>query len=164
MKAVTVKELKEELNNRTPKELRELCLRLSRFKKENKELLTYLLFESYSEVSYLESVKKEIDQQFEQINKKSYYFIKKSIRKILRNIKKYIRYSQKKETEIDLLIYFCTKLKKISPSIHQNTGLLNLYNRQIETIRKKLSSLHEDLQYDYGLELNALNTFVKKAE
>lgn len=164
MKAVTVKELKEELNNRTPKELRELCLRLSKFKKENKELLTYLLFESSSEVSYVESVKKEIDQQFDQINRKSYYLIKKSIRKILRNIKKYIRYSQKKETEIDLLIYFCAKLKKFSPSIQKNTGLLNLYNRQIDTIRNKLSSLHEDLQYDYGLELNALNDFVKKAE
>jgi hypothetical protein len=164
MKAVTVKELKEELNNRTPKELRELCLRLSKFKKENKELLTYLLFESSSEESYVESVKKEIDQQFEQINKKSYYLIKKSIRKVLRNVKKYIRYSQKKETEIDLLIYFCAKLKKISPSVQKNTGLLNLYYRQIETIRKKLSSLHEDLQYDYETELNALNNFVKKAE
>jgi len=157
MKAVTVKELNQELINRTPKELRDLCLRLSKFKKENKELLTYLLFESSSEVSYIESVKREIDQQFEQINKKSYYFIKKSLRKILRNIKKYIRYSQKKETEIDLLIYFCVKLRKFSPSIQKNTRLGNLYNGQIETIRKKVSSLHEDLQYDYGIELNALN-------
>ena len=164
MKAVTVKELRQELDNLTPKELRDLCLRLARFKKENKELLSYLLFESSSELSYVESVKKELDQQFEQINRKSYYLIKKSIRKILRNIKKYIRYSQKKETELDLLIYFCGKLKKISPSIQKNTGLLNLYNRQIETIRKKLSSLHEDLQYEYGMELNELNNFVIKAE
>ena len=164
MKAVTVKELRQELDNLTPKELRDLCLRLARFKKENKELLSYLLFESSSELSYVESVKKELDQQFEQINRKSYYLIKKSIRKILRNIKKYIRYSQKKETELDLLIYFCGKLKKISPSIQKNTGLLNLYNRQIETIRKKLSSLHEDLQYDYGMELKELNNFVIKAE
>jgi hypothetical protein len=58
MKAVTVKELKEELTNYTPKELRELCLRLARFKKENKELLTYLLFESSDEALYIESVKK----------------------------------------------------------------------------------------------------------
>ena len=43
MKAVSVKELSQELLNRSPKELRDLCLRLSRFKKENKELLTYLL-------------------------------------------------------------------------------------------------------------------------
>lgn len=157
MKAVTIKELKQELENIPPKELRELCLRLSRFKKENKELLTYLLFESSDELSYVESVKKEIDLQFEQINKKSYYFIKKCVRRILRNIRKYIRYSQKKQTEVDLLIYFCAKLKKLSPSIQKNTGLRNLYARQIETIRKKVSCLHEDLQYDYGIELDALN-------
>jgi hypothetical protein len=156
MKAVTVKELKLELDNRTPKEIRELCLRLSKFKKENKELLTYLLFESSDEVSYIASVKGEIDIQFEQINKKSYYFIKKGVRKVLTNTRKYIRYSQRKETEIDLLIYFCTKLKKLTPSVHKNTGLRNIYIRQVEAIREKLTSLHEDLQYDYGTEINAL--------
>ena len=157
MKAVTVTELKQELNNRSPKELLGLCLRLSKFKKENKELLTYLLFESSDEASYIESVKMEIDQQFKQINKKNYYFIKKNIRKILLNTRKYIRYSLKKETEIDLLIYFCVKLKKFTPSIQKSTRLLNIYNGQIETIRKKLSFLHEDLQFDYGSELNALS-------
>jgi hypothetical protein len=157
MKAVTVKELNQELQLRSPKELREICLRLSRFKKENKELITYLLFESSDEASYIESVERNIDEQFEQINRSSYYFIKKSIRKILRNTRKYIRYSGKKQTEVDLLIYFCTKLKKISPSIHSSTGLLNLYTRQIDNIIKKVSSLHEDLQYDYGIELNELN-------
>lgn len=157
MKAVTVKELKQELDIRTSKELRELCLRLARFKKENKELLTYLLFELSDEESYVESVKKEIDQQFEQVNKKTYYLIKKGLRRILLNIRKYIRYSQKKQTEVDLLIYFCAKLKKFTPSIQRNTRLLSIYNGQIEAIRKKVSCLHEDLQFDYESELNALN-------
>ena len=157
MKAVTIKELNEELHIRTPKELRDLCLRLSRFKKENKELLTYLLFESADEESYKEGVKRTIDDQFEQVNKKSNYFIRKSLRKILLSTRKYIRYSQKKQTEIDLLIYFCTKLKKISPSLKKNTGLLKLYQRQIDVIKTKVSSLHEDLRYDYETELNELN-------
>jgi hypothetical protein len=156
MKAVTVKEISQELLNLTPKELRDLCLRLSRFKKENKELLTYLLFESSDEASYVESVKKEIDQQFEKVNKKSYYFIKKNLRRILLSTRKFIRYSQNKKTEIDLLIYYCTKLKKFTPSIQGNTALRNLYIRQIVAIREKLGSLHEDLQYDYGLELKDL--------
>src|SRR5450759_3994422 len=150
MKAVTVKEIGQELLNLSPKELRDLCLRLSRFKKENKELLTYLLFESSDEASYIESVEKEIDQQFEQVNKKSYYFIKKGLRRILLNTRKYIRYSQNKKTEIDLLIYYCSKLKKFTPSIQRNAALRNLYKRQIAIIREKLGSLHEDLQYDYG--------------
>lgn len=156
MKAVTVKELKQELNTRSQKELIDLCLRLSRFKKENKELLTYLLFESSNEAYYIQSVKQEIDTQFEEINKSSYYFIKKSVRKILRITKKYIRYSQKKETEVELMIYFCSKLKSMKPSIKHNVALRNLYQRQIDAIIKAMAGLHEDLQYDYNLELEEL--------
>ncbi len=156
MKAVTIKELKDELADSTPKELRELCLRLARFKKENKELLTYLLFESADEAMYTEGVKEEIDEQFLQINRKSPYLIKKSFRKILRTIRKYSRYSLKKETEVELMIYFCTKLNKFTPSVKKNAGLQNFYNRQIETIRKKVTHLHEDLQFDYGNELSKL--------
>ena len=157
MRAVTVREINQELTYRTPKELRDLCLRLARFKKENKELLTYLLFESSDEQLYIESVKREIDDQFEHINRKSYYLMKKSVRKILSTTRKYIRYSLKKQTEVDLLIYFCTKLKALSPSIKKSPGLLSLYNRLIEGIIAKVSLLHEDLRHDYGLELNELS-------
>jgi gas vesicle protein len=149
MKAVTVKELSKELLNRPPKELRDLCLRLSRFKKENKELLTYLLFESMDEASYIEGIKEEIDQQFDEVNRKSYYFMKKGLRRILLNTKKYIRYSQNKKTEVDLLIYYCLKLKNFTPSIKKNKALLNLYSRQTDTLTEKVKHLHEDLQYDY---------------
>ncbi|MDH3323465.1 MAG: hypothetical protein OEM04_10775 [Flavobacteriaceae bacterium] len=157
MKAVTVKELKQELNNRSPKEVLDLCLRLSRFKKENKELLTYLLFEASDEAYYVESVKKEIDQKFEEVNKKSPYFIRKSLRAILNYTKKYIRYSQNKETEVELLIYFCEKMKNFKPSMHNNKRVENIYYRLLETIRKKITGLHEDLQYDYNLELDQLS-------
>lgn len=157
MKAVKVKEISGELLNLSPKELRDLCLRLARFKKENKELLTYLLFEARDEAGYIESVKKEIDLQFEKVNRRSYYFIKKGLRRILLNTRKFIRYSHHKKTEIDLLIYFCTKLKKFNPSVQRNAALRNLYLKQVATIREKLGSLHEDLQYDYGIELDALD-------
>ncbi|MBK8490916.1 MAG: hypothetical protein IPL49_08530 [Saprospirales bacterium] len=156
MKTVSVKELKQELGQRSPKELLEICVRLSRFKKENKELLTYLLFESADEASFIEEVKKEVEAQFSLINTSSFYFINKSARKILRILKKYIRYSQKKETEVELLIHFCAELSKIQPSIQKNTKLQNLYQRQIVAVRKALSTLHEDLQYDYEMVLEQL--------
>lgn len=156
MKAVTVKEIGQELHNLTPKELRDLCLRLARFKKENKELLTYLLFESTSEASYIESVKIEIDRQFNLVNRRSYYFIKKDLRKILSNTRKYIRYSRNKKTEMELMIYYCVKLKNFVPPIQKNTALRNLYIRQLETITEKLGLLHEDLRYDYEKEVNNL--------
>lgn len=156
MKAATIKDLRQELSKQSQRELIDICLRLSKFKKENKALLSYLLYEATDEDAYIKSVKSEIDQQFEQINKSSYYFIKKSVRKILRNVKKYIRYSQKKETEVELLLHFCAQLQNLSPSIERNSVLKNLYYRQIEVIRKIISKLHEDLQYDYELELEEL--------
>lgn len=156
MKAVSVTVIKKELQHLSSKELMELCLRLSRFKKENKELLTYLLFESTDEENYIASVKSYIDEEFEAINIKSYFYIRKSVQKILKNIKKYIRYSQKKETEAELLLYFCKKLKNFSPSIKYSTQLQNTYNRQIILIEKAIATLHEDLQYDYNLMLENL--------
>lgn len=157
MKAATVSQLKKELQHRDPDEILQLCLRLARFKKENKELLTYLLFEADSEEGYIETVKAEVDEQFELINTNSYFYIKKSVRKILRTLKKYIRYSGNKETEVALLLYFCEKLKDFSPSIRRNTTLMNLYERQLVFIEKKIALLHEDLQYDYGQILNELD-------
>lgn len=156
MKTATVRELNQELGNRSLDELVELCLQLSKFKKENKELLTYLLYEVSNEAAYIENIKNEVAEQFELINRKSYYYIKKSVRKILRLIRKYIRYSKNKETEIELLIYFCSELKSMHPSFNNNVTLQNIYIRQIEIIKKSITTLHEDLQYDYLAELNAI--------
>lgn len=156
MKAATVKQLKDELKHLSQDELVQITLRLSRFKKENKELLTYLLFEAHDEAEFIENVKQHVDEHFENMNTDSYFYMKKTIRKILREIKKYNRYSLKKETEVELLLYFCKKLLEVKPSIKHNTTLSNLFSRQIVFIEKKISALHEDLQYDYNLELEKL--------
>jgi DNA repair protein RadC len=156
MKTATVRELKQELTHKTDIELVELCLRLSKFKKENKELLTYLLYEADNEEEYIINVKGNIDQEFSEINTSSYYFIKKSVRKVLRNTKKYIRYSKKKETEVELLLYFCEVLKQMKPSYKRNTVLINLLDRQVSIVKKKVSAMHEDLQYDYEREIEKI--------
>jgi hypothetical protein len=153
MKTATITQLKKELNYRSTDELLELCLRLAKFKKENKELLTYLLFESQDESGYIESVKREVDSQLESINTKNYYWMRKSIRKILKNLKKYIRYSLKKETEVELLLYFCIQLKNMSPSIKRDKTLQNILERQLALVHKIMETLHEDLQYDVRLKL-----------
>ena len=150
------RKLKDELAHKSSNELLELCLKLSKFKKENKELLTYLLFEAHDEERYIKSVKNEIDTLFEGINTKSYFFIRKSVRKILTNTKKYIRFSKKKETEVVLLIYFCKKLKSMKPSIKRSPRLQNILTTQVKLIEKLLLKLHEDLQYDFRLDLDEL--------
>ena len=158
MKIESIVTIKKELQHLSKDELLQLCLRLGRFKKENKALLTYLLFESHDEDSYILSVKQTLDTDFNGINTDSYFYMKKTIRKILRQIKIYCRYSLKKTTEVELLIYFCERLNELKPNIHKNITLSNLYERQIVAIKKKISVLHEDLQYDYTLQLEGLQS------
>lgn len=156
MKTASLSELKNELNSLKPPEIMALCMRLAKYKKENKELLTYLLFEAGDELEYIESIKKEIDQGFEGMNRSNLYFAKKNIRKTLRIANKYIKYSGSKQTEVEILIYFCTKLKNSGISIKASIVLSNLYQRQIQRIKKALSTLHEDLQYDYNEALDSI--------
>jgi hypothetical protein len=156
MKTATLSELKKELNTISPKQLLNLCMRLAKYKKDNKELLTYLLFEAENEQAYVKGIKLQMDEQFSEMNKSNNYLAKKGLRKILRSTNKFIKYSDSKETEAELLLYFCSKVKKSGIRIDSNTVLNNLYQQQLKKIDKVLSSLHEDLQYDYKKELERL--------
>jgi hypothetical protein len=157
MKAASLHELKQELAHLPPKELVELCLRLGRFKKENKELLTYLLFEASDERAFITSVKSFIDIEFGAIPlDNNLYLIKKSLRKILRTLSKYIRFTGSKTVEVELLIHYCALIHQSTIPIHKSTALTNLYDMQLKKIRKALSTLHEDLQYDYNRAMEEL--------
>lgn len=158
MKIESIITIKKELQHLPKEDLLALCLRLGKFKKENKALLTYLLFEAHDEDGYVSSVKSTLDELFDGINTDSYFYMKKTIRKILRQIRTYSRYSSKKSTEVELLLYFCERLNELRPSIHRNRTLSNLYERQIISIKKKITGLHEDLQYDYSIQLNELRS------
>src|SRR5690554_1955345 len=107
MKTESIVTIKKELKHLPKEELLELCIRLGKFKKENKAMLSYLLFQADDEDGYIENVKSTIDELFEEMNTSSYFFMKKTIRKILKQTKVFIRYSGNKTTEIELLLYFC---------------------------------------------------------
>ena len=162
MKTATIQEIKQELNGVAQGRLLDLCLRLAKFKKENKELLTYFLFEAHNEEAYINSVKILIDEGFTELPKANLYLTKKSLRKILRNTNKYIRYAGSKQAEVVLLIYYCKKLKDSGIPIQKSNLLINLYQQQIKKINAALQLLHEDLQYDYQQELNHL-AFVEES-
>ena len=149
MRSATVQEIKQELLTLKPAELTALCLRLARFKKENKELLTYLLFEAHHEAGFVRSIKEEIQELFSTVNHKQLYFAKKTLRKIVRVINKYGRYSNEKQSELELRLFFCLQLKESGIPIRQNAIIRNLYEGQIKKINSLLSGLHEDLQYDF---------------
>src|SRR3954463_7493260 len=113
MKAATVNELRKEIRNADPETLQEICLRLIKYKKENKELATYLIFEAADEQAYVAAVKEEIEEQFQSVPKGgNAYFIKKSLRKILRFVNRQIKYSGNATSELDIRIFFCLKVKE----------------------------------------------------
>ena len=77
MKAASIHELKKELEARNHIELLSFCVRLAKFTKENKELLTFLLFEADDISTYIENVKQETTGFFNEINTSNIYYIKK---------------------------------------------------------------------------------------
>lgn len=156
MEAASIKDIRAEIKNLSEKELQEIILRLGRFKKDNKELLTYLLFEESDEHAFVAQIKEYMDEQFDEIVSNRYYIIKKNVRKILSRLKKIIRYSSSKETEVDLLLHFCRNMLKHFPRMNQYQPLANIFMRQYQMIERKLDKLHEDLQYDYLREWEAM--------
>lgn len=153
MKPASLADIRKELKSRNSEELGALCLRLGRFKKDNKELLTYLLFDAQDEAGYIQSVKYHIDDMMEEVNTSHIYYAKKGLQKILRQLNKNIRYSGNKQTEVEILLYFCQSINESGISIRKSSVLTNLYERQKAKITKALASLHEDIQADYEMEL-----------
>ena len=157
MKASSVHEIKKELDKLDADRLLELCLRLARYKKENKELLTYLLFEADDEATYVENIKRELDEQFVALPKGNLYFFKKSLRKVLRMANKQIRYSGIKQSELEVRIHFCTLLKNSGIRMDKSPVLLNLYQQQLKKIHATVIKLPEDLQFDYQSAIEELS-------
>lgn len=156
MKAAGINEIKQELITLPPKKVMELCLRLAKFRKENKELLSYLLFESHNEQGYVESIKKEINDQFWHLPRGNMYIIKKGLRKILRSIAKYSKHTATKESEVEILIHFCRNLNDSAIPFRFNKALSNLYDQQLKKLNVLAEQVHEDLRFDYKKQLEQL--------
>jgi hypothetical protein len=156
MKAATLSEIKKELETLDQEQSQALCLRLAKFKKENKELLTYLLFEARDEQTYIDDIKHEVAELFGELSQLNVYYVKKSLRKILRIVNKHIKYSAVTTTELALRIYFCQQIKEAGLPIEKSTVLINLYDQQLKKIDQALGKLEEDLRYDYQSEIETL--------
>jgi hypothetical protein len=156
MKPASINEIKQELSTLPPKRILELCLRLAKYKKENKELLTYLLFEAHDAHGFVEGAKKEIDEQFVDLPKTNSYFTKKGLRKILRLISKYGKHVAKKESEVEMRLHFCLRFKNSGIPYRRNKTLSNMYDQQIKKLEGLIDSVHEDLIFDYKKQLDEL--------
>lgn len=156
METASLSEIKKELKTLTPLQLQEIIARLGRFKKENKELLTYLLFEAADEENYIRMCQDEITGQFNGIRRSRLKQTGKSIRKILRYTNKQVRFAGSKKVEAELLIHFCQNMKNMGFEKSSRKEIRGIYKKQLERAIKAVLTLHEDLRYDYVAQLEEL--------
>lgn len=149
MKTAGLAEIKKEIQNIPEKELRELLLSVARYKKENKELLSYLLFDSQDEMSYLEEIKYDIKDMFELINRSNLYYTRKGLRKVQRNFEKYLKYTKIPESSIEIRIYFCQMMLENDIPMERSTAIKNIFFRQIQKIENTMDKVHTDFQLDF---------------
>jgi hypothetical protein len=158
MKAASLSEVKKELQSLDPKELAEICMALARYKKDNKEYLDFLLFEANNKEEYMARLKEQIDEDFMLAKGQgNLYYTKKTLRRVLRYINKYCKYMSEKTATIDLLMYFCLKLKKSGIPFYDSRLIVNMYEQQLKKIATLIASLHEDLRMDYTNDLEKLD-------
>ncbi|TWR31188.1 hypothetical protein FPZ43_01550 [Mucilaginibacter pallidiroseus] len=148
-------QIKKEIQHLPAPQLAELCLRLARYKKENKELLAYLLFEQHNEADFMENVKAEAGFMFSQLPSQS-YFTAKGLRKILKMLTKYIKFSGSKTVEIELLLSFCQNYLQYVIKQTSYKPIRLILTRQIDKVKATISKLHEDIQFDYTADYNKM--------
>lgn len=155
MRIEKLSDIKKELRSLNPEALTEICIRLAKYKKENKELLSYLLYDADNSLNYAEEVKSTLLTNFQSLNK-SAYTSTKEIRKIVRLLAKHAKYTASKEVEIELLLWFAARFLEYADTRSSHKPLQTIFSRQIEKIKRILPKLHEDLQFDYSVMYNHL--------
>ena len=68
LKPQPLSQIKKELQLQDREALIQLCLELGRFKRDNKEMLSYLLFDAQDEEQYISALQADMDASFESIN------------------------------------------------------------------------------------------------
>jgi DNA repair protein RadC len=152
MHSATIDTIKTELKQLPPREVLDLLLRLARFKKENKELLTYILFESAN----VEQVKKEIAGEMLEIDGLPAYQYKKQFRKIQRKINKPIKYIGNKSATAELYLHMVRMISEKKKTISLATFLDKILQQYIIKIEKLLPGIEDDLAADMRKQLKQI--------
>ena len=156
MQAASINTIKNELKQLPPKQVLDLLLRLARFKKENKELLTWLLFESHDEVGYIEDIKSGITDELGQIDGLPAYQYKKQFRKIQRKINKPIKYTGSKTAAVELYMHMINMIVAKKKTIFIRAFLDKALQQYISKVEKILPGMVSDIASDVSRRLQLL--------
>jgi hypothetical protein len=157
MHSATIDTIKTELKQLPPRQLLDLLLRLARFKKENKELLTYILFESANESEYIEQVKKEIAEEMVEIDGLPAYQYKKQFRKLQRKINKPVKYIGSKSATAELYLHMFRMISEKKKTTYLAPFLEKAMQQYIVKIEKLLPGIEDDLAADLRKQLKQIS-------
>jgi len=141
--------IKKELSYLDEKELISLILTLSKFTRDNKAFLYFKLNERDQPSLFVDTVKEELDKLFQTANTTSFYLTKKSSQTIRRKLNKALKFSANKTDQIELILFFCEKLKTYGYLKFNHPVISNLFQMQIQKAEKLILKLEDDLRYDY---------------
>ncbi|MEP0710370.1 hypothetical protein [Algoriphagus sp.] len=149
MQIPSLAKLKKELSYLSEKELIEMVVELSKFSRDNKSYLFFKLNEKDNPGLYVEMVQEELEADFQTSRGGHSYYAKKAAQKLRRKMNKLLKLSKVKTDQIEVLLFFCEKLREYGYMHHRNPVLDNIYQMQLSKAVKLISGLHEDLQFDY---------------
>ncbi|MFM7709422.1 MAG: hypothetical protein ACKO5C_00765 [Ferruginibacter sp.] len=154
---VGVQELRKRTADLQTSELIQLLSRLMRFKRENKELVAYELFVRDQPEVWFSEIRESFNSELETMNTSHPYFMKKTMRKLIRRAKTYARYAGDPAIESEL---FCGLLEVFNEHhlhVHPSDIVRKIYYDTFTRLEKNISKLHEDLQYDFERRLADLS-------
>ena len=153
--------IKAELKHLSEKDLIALVSDLSKFSRENKAFLYFKLNEKENPRLFIEMVQEELAREFQLANTKHYHVAKKAAQGIRRKLNKFLKLNKNKADQIEVIEYFCKNLINHAYLEFHHPVIDNLYASQVRKIETLVSSLHEDLQYDYENTIKELKKFVR---
>lgn len=156
MEIPSLSDLKKDLSFLSEKELIGLITDLAKFSRDNKAFLYFKLNERDQPNLFVDTVKEELDEAFQNANTRNYHLAKKAAQAIRRKLNKALKLNKNKADQVELILYFCEQLKKYEYLKYRHPVIDNLYKVQIGKAVKLISTLHEDLQSDFDYRLEEL--------
>ncbi|WP_137403766.1 hypothetical protein [Echinicola rosea] len=161
MKLPSLANIKKELQHLTSEELVDLLMETAKFTKDNKQFVYFKVFGRENPQFFQQMVEEELAESFEAANMDHAYFAKKSAQANRRKLNKYLKFTKDKTVQLELIAYFCKALISYKYLEFDHQVIQNLYDLQVSKIQKIVSTLHPDLQFDYQLLVEEVESYSK---
>ncbi|TAH00604.1 MAG: hypothetical protein EAZ15_08740 [Sphingobacteriales bacterium] len=161
MTPVKLQHQKKEITKLDAKTLADICIRLAKYKTENKEFLNYLLFHSYDNQPYIDELKLEIANCFLHVNQNDYLY-SKVLKGLLASLNKHLKFIGDKNREAEIVAEFCNTFMAHVTVRSYYAGLIQVLYRQFVRLQKVVGKLDEDLQFDYKDDIYTILAYLKK--